>query len=110
MLAWVQRTDKPLCSVFIFDQTFTFTFCNNEKVIRSFALLNLNFLRLTHHKLNFCDYVVLYLAIQGKNQVLLQLFAENEASDLFLQGWTDHFEELSQLTLLIERLLDILQV
>ena len=101
MLARVQSSDVPLLAILILHKTLAFALGNDKEVICCLTLLYLNLLRLAHHQLNLRDHVVLHLAIERENKILLQLLAEDESSDLFFQRWTDHFKELYELALLV---------
>ena len=110
MLAWVDCALESLLPVLILDKAFALSFRNDEEVIVCLALLNLYLFWLAHHELNFGYHVVFDVRIQRKNQVLLQLLGEDESRNLLLEAGADHFEELSELVLMIKRLLNVLQV
>ena len=74
MLARVERANEPLLPMLILDEALTFALCDNEEVIRRFALLNFDLLRLAHYQLNLRDHVVFDFRVKRKDQVLLKLF------------------------------------
>ena len=108
MLARVERANEPLLPVLILDKALTFTLRDNEEVIRSLSLLNFDLLGLAHHQLNLRDHIVFDFRVKSKDQVLLQLFREDEARHLLLERGTDHPEELTKFILMVECLLDVL--
>ena len=108
MLARVERANEPLLPVLILDEALTLTLRDNEEVICSLALLNFDLFRLAHHQLDFRDYIVFDFRIESKDQVLLQLFREDEARHLLLERGTDHPKEFTKFILMVECLLDVL--
>ena len=110
MLTRVEGANESLLTIFILHEALALALCNDVEVISGLSLLNLDLLRLTHHELNLCDHVVLHFRVQSENQVLLELLAEDEPRYLLLERRADHFKEITQLILLIKRLLNVLQV
>lgn len=58
VLARIERPYKPLLSVLIFDKAFTFSLGNDEEIVSSLSLLDLDLFRLTHNQFNLCNYIV----------------------------------------------------
>ena len=110
MLTWIERAHKPLLPVLIFHEAFALALRDDEEVVVFFTLLNLDLLWLTHHQFNLCYHIVFHVGVQGENQVLLKLLREDKSGHFFLEAGADHFEKFTQLVLMIERLLDVLQV
>ena len=61
MLPGFQHSYKTFLAFLVLDPTLTFAFGNDEKVISGFALLDFNFFRLAHNKLDLCYHIVLHL-------------------------------------------------
>ena len=108
MLSGVQGANEMLLALLVFHETLTFTFSDDEKVECSFALLNFDFFWLRHDKFNLCDNVVFNFLIKCEDQVLFELLREDKPRHFLLERGTDHAEKLTQLVLVVERLLDVL--
>ena len=61
VLTRVECADKSLLPVLVLHEAFTLTLGNDEEVIVFFALLDLDFLWLTHDKFNLGYHVVFYV-------------------------------------------------
>ena len=94
----------------VLDKAFALTLGNDVKIVSGLSLLDLDFLRLAHDKFNFGDHVVFDLLVECKDDVLLQLLGEDESRHGLFERWTDHSEKLTELVLVVQSLLDILQV
>jgi hypothetical protein len=51
----VQRVDEVLLPLFVPHEALALALCNNVEVVSLFALMDLDFLRLSHHKLDLLD-------------------------------------------------------
>lgn len=71
VLAWIQSSYKPLLPLLILNEAFTLALGYDEEVVGGLTLLDLDLLRLAHHKLDLGNYIVLDFRVQCKYQVLL---------------------------------------
>ena len=110
VLARVEGTHEVLLPLLVFHETLALTLRYDKEIECRLALLNFDFFRLTHDKFDFSYHVVFNLLVESKDQILLKLLRENESGDFFFEGWTDHSEKLTQLVLVIQCLLNVLQV
>ena len=71
VLSRIQRPYKSFLTMLILDKTLTVALGNDEEVVGGLTLLDLDLLRLAHHKLDLGNYIVLDFRVQRKYQVLL---------------------------------------